>query len=370
MEIEQHYEPEEPQDEDLEAVLSTVAAEGEGAILVQISKIDKGRAAWIFNAHPVDMPHLMERIRDEYGSGDYEAVIRRGNRIARRKRFSLLVPAKPIREEPKTNNEMQVVLQGMNQLGSAITELGKLIVAAQTHATPPAPQMDQFAMMQQTIGMMGAIKSLFDSNMPRNDPMEGFLKGIEFAKELAIGENGGEEPSAGKILLDMSKQLVPLAAGMMERGASQPAIQSARIPAQMAAMPAPPGVQAVTQSAKEPQNVNIFVKTAIKGQVDKLIQLAQFDADPTICAQKVIEGVPVAYRQNFAEFIMAPDAIEQLVAMNPNVNAFREWFEMLREDILVILTGTGNGDNTGGNQVSGIVEIDSNDSATNGHSIG
>lgn len=114
----------------------------------------------------------------------------------------------------------------------------------------------------------------------------------------------------------------------------------------------------------------MLIEMAIKGQVDKLVQLAQRGANPIVYAQVVLDGVPQAYLPQFAEFIMAPNAIDKLESMNPGVNSTRDWFVMLRDEIVAILTGEEEETNMEGNQVAGIVEIDPHDSTTNGHPIG
>lgn len=374
MELEQSYEPEEPQDEDLEAVLSTVAAEGEGAILVQISKIDKGRAAWIFNAHPVDMPNLMERIRDEYGTGDYEAVIRRGNRIARRKRFSLLVPV-PKKEEPRQNNEMTVVLQGMQALAAGLADLGKLIVETRQQAIQP---VSQFEMMQQNLAMMLQMKQLFDSGSVKVDPTEQFLKGIEFAKEIA-GETLGEksDPTPGQVLANLADKLAPVLVNLTTPKPATP--QPMRVTPQAsqppktvtAPKPAPVG-QPIPQPVPQPKqgDPNMLMKMALKNPVARLVQLASGGAIAKDCAIPVLEQVPDSYIDMFADFLEKPDVIQQLISIDPAVNNHIPWFNELVTEMRDQLTFIDDDPTISGSE-TGIEAIGDEHNTTNDeHTIG
>lgn len=343
-EIDPHYDPEEPQDDDLDAVLSTVAAQGEGEILVKFYKFDKGRGNWIFDAHAVDMPDIMNRIKEEYGGGDYEAVVRRGNRIATRKRFSIMVATKP-KPEPQQSSEMMVVIQGMKELvqgmSAGFTQLGQLIV--ESRQQPPQPHQSPVAALTEMATLMSTMQSMMPKPV-QVDPTAQLKATLEMASMLAENMNGGPaEMSPGQVLSKLASDMAPVLTAVLNRPARIPSPKAARQPQPKPAtlpQPAPtappaPVMQSTNQQGNDP---NMLIKLTMKPQIVKILAYANKGITPEEMAPHVIDAIPDAYFDKFGDFVMTESCVSEMIAMVPEAATKRDWFNKLRLEMIRHLT--------------------------------
>lgn len=337
--------------DDLPRVLASLNVEGDDAIVMKVYKNSKGKRHWLFDALPDDAETIQERLRDDYKGGDFEVWIRRGSRIAKRLALSIepppFKPTDPVK--PESNDMALVIMQGMNGLGQAISELGKLIVDnRQEHRQTP------MEMQSQMMAMMLQMKEFLGPSTPANngDDLKKFLEGINFAKDMALGENPQNDPSPGQVMMTLAEKLAPtLEAAFNNKPTSLNGIpQRPILPAGQRPMVKPkimqptPGVvphpKPAPQPQKENQDVNFMLKMAIKNQLNQLVQFAAADRDPEIYANVVLDAVPEAYAPKFAEFILKPNAVEEMASLSPAVNQHREWFNELHQIIVEMLTMT------------------------------
>lgn len=338
-------------DDDMQSVLASIAGEGDAAVSMKVYRMRGGKREWLFDALPSEAETMQETLRDSYGGGDFEVMIRKGNRIAKRKQLFIAAPLK--RETPAQKSEASemasVMMQGFNGLAQGIAELGKLMVTQQQAAPATISAQDQ---LQQTLNLMVTMKSVFDTGT-KQDPMEQFLKGINFAKEIAIENDPDNDPSPGKVLMGLADKLAPVL-GQIVSTPKMPDIPRQRLapasggPIAMAPKPgAQPTPQPTQQTQPKENDMNFMVKNAIKNQLSQLVNFAEADRDPYIYSTVVLDSVPDAFFEQFAGFMGAPDAVDQLAALDPRVNENRAWFVSLHENIVQQLTEGTDPDNIG-----------------------
>jgi len=359
---------------ELEAVLSTIAAEGDKAVVARIYRLKGGERVFLFKALPSDMENLHEMLRDDYGGGKFEAFIYRGNHIAKRKTFSI-EPPKKSESAPRESNEMQVILQGMNQLGSAITELGRMMV--EIRQAPPLPQTSPLSSMKELAELMATMQGM----MPKPaqvDPMAQFKQTMELAQIFAENMNGGPaEVTPGQALMKLTEQLTPVLVNLTAPKTTAPAMQrSNAIPGAVMPKPTPahPRPVVTTPSATPVQptksDPNMLIKMAMKPQIEKILAFANQGVTPEEMAPHVIDAVPEAYFEKFGDFMFSETCVDEMIAMVPAAATKREWFNELRAKICAELTPQDPETIIDSSLDSGLVEDDNDNGAIEGHSIG
>lgn len=322
---------------ELSNVLDTLAAEGDKEIAIRLYRLKAGKRAFLFRCLPSDMETLHESLRDDYMGGDFEAFVYQGGKLVKRKLLCIEPPPKQ-KEVPQNSGsmEIQAVMQGLNTLGSAVAKLGELIVESR-QVPVPTPQLSQYEMMQQNLSMMLQMKQLFDTNTPRVDPTENFLKGIEFAKEIA-GEALGEksDPTPGAVLMTLADKLAPTLTELFkaqQMGAANRPVAKPR-PANLP-KPAP---SPVTESSPQPEKAPSMIAVMLRPHINTLIQYAEAGVLPADVALSILEAVPEIYFDKFGDFIFSDTCVDEMIAANPKATVHREWFAALRLEMQKLLT--------------------------------
>jgi hypothetical protein len=74
-----------------------------------------------------------------------------------------------------------------------------------------------------------------------------------------------------------------------------------------------------------------------KRKVDTLVQNAKTGVDPMQLAGTILDLTPDDKLDALATMLEAPDVIEKMAALNPEVQNYREFFDKLRSGILGLL---------------------------------
>lgn len=307
----------------------------------KIYRTRDGKRHYLFRALPTDFP-ISDRIRDTYGTGEYEVWMMRKNKIAGRMSKSIEAPPDrkpPTSEAPPTNESAAIV--------ASIEKLGDLFLKMQAN-NPPAPAplalpapFDPIAMQQGMLGVMLQAKQLFapsekDSGAPA---MEAFIKGVEIAKDIA---GGGNETNLLDVVLKMAEpdgvfgQLTKLAKEQQNALVSPPDLVGAD------GKPLPKIAGEATPEQRQAQTEMFF-----KAQLQMLVSQANAGKDPALYAELILDNMPIEAVQ---KFVTAPDAIEKLQKINPNVARHAEWFASLGDHITQMLSddmGAPGGDEDG-----------------------
>lgn len=317
----------------LEGLLDEFSGSGDAIVNVYRQISGANNIAFLFKTTPTEMRggEIMEKLRDEYGSGDYRVHIRADNRIVGNKGFSVERAEKPEPVAPRDNSSdmMAMVLAQMNNQQTLMVEAIRAFGEAQKAHQPPAP-VDPVAMQAGMINALVALKGLATDNgdPQRKDPVEMLIQGITLARELQPRDT---ETNSNDLLLEGIKHFGPVIAQ---------ASHSGMIPG----MPRPSGAPQLgpppAEGQPSPEQKVLFEKQLLKTQLGFLVKNAMEGRNPELYAELLIDQVG---EKKVLEFIGQPEAMDKLIALVPEVESVRPWFERLRVCILE-LTAPENAD--------------------------
>jgi hypothetical protein len=329
-------------DEEWDRMLGDTEAADLNEYYAKIYRTRDGKRHYLFRALPTDFP-ISDRIRDTYGTGDYEVWMMRKNKIAARTSKAIEAPPDwkaPTSEAPVTNESAAIV--------ASIEKLGDLFLKMQANnpATLPAPagpMFDPIAMQQSMLGVMLQAKQLFAPSEKDSgaSAMEAFVKGVEIAKDIA---GGGNETNLLDVVLKMAEpdgvfgQLTKMAKEQQNALVSPPDLVGAD------GRPLPKAIEGGPTPEQRQAQTEMF----LKAQLGMLVAQAAAGKDPALYAELILDNMPTEAVQ---KFVGAPDAIQKLQTINPNVAQHAEWFAALGDHITQMLSdemGTPSGDDDGG----------------------
>lgn len=325
-------------DDELNKIFSEIDADKDDVqFRIKIFRIlkDQGERAWLFDVLPSELP-VLPRLRDDYDGGMFEMFVYKGNRIFKRRKMVVEAPRKresfSVQGNSDVENVLKYVTSGMSQLAEAIKEL-----------KTPQPQVSQMEMMTQMLTMMKLMKEIQgpQPQQASGDSMEVFMKGIDFAKDIAL--NGGGDVSTGQMVLEGIRTLGKPLAQMVEKINNQPQgqkpLQKQTIkPTQnknvSGALPNP------IQPTGENEEMNIVagvIQNRLKKELPKLCERAVQGKDPGVYASVLLEEIEPAYHEVLGGFLADETWFERLKTAYPPIEKHRHWFEEMRMYILADL---------------------------------
>lgn len=334
----------------------------------------------------MSLDDLMDKIRREYGGGEYRLrVTRSSGAFAINRDVSIAEPLTPAVQvappaAPASDDRLASILismqennrllmdsmrqQQLAQAESMQTVFVEIIRAqAQREPAPAAAQQSPTDML----AMMGMFKELFGSEK-HADPMKVFLQGVDFAKKMS--GDGDDNP-----VMEMFKTLAPpLLAIAQQQGApmQRPPMVMPRAPA-LPTQPVVPQAPAVvdTNIRSSGQGDGGVEMTELSGDgsgvsaadSEQLLELARqmapyinvlttaatIDADPETYANMVLDMVPP---EQVLAIVGDDKRYGDLLAQIPGIEELREWFDALRACLVELLKDEQQIDD-GGNDVPG-----------------
>jgi hypothetical protein len=344
----------------------------------------------------MSLDDLMDKIRREYGGGEYRLRVTRSNgAFAINRDVSIAEPLTPAVQAappaaPASDDRLASILismqennrllmdsmrqQQLAQAESMQTVFVEIIRAqAQREPAPAAAQQSPTDLL----AMMGMFKELFGSEK-HADPMKVFLQGVDFAKKMSGGD-GDDNP-----VMEMFKTLAPpLLAFAQQQGAPMQ-----RPPMGMPRQALPP--QPMMQQAPQVVDTNMRSNIQSDGGVGEMTELsgdgngvsaagdgnsvsaadseqllelarqmapyinvlttaATIDADPETYANMVLDMVPP---EQVLAIVGDDKRYGDLLAQIPGIEELREWFDALRSCLVELLKEEQQIDD-GGNDVPG-----------------
>lgn len=273
---------------------------------------DKGKYAWLFSCVPTELP-ILDRLRDEYGGGEFEVRVFKNGRLNRRFFQTIIPPKKPVVLPTPPDNTM-VIMQGFEKLGE--------LIAKQQTAPVPTQNFNPMTMMGSMMGMMVQMKEFVSPTMNAL-PAPGYdmlVKGIELAKDLNTDKGESSTTDIFMKLIDVFGKPIAEMAGKMDEQSVTPQPRSLT----------PPVSVSSPQFSQGNETMNF-----LSLQLRFLIAQAKRGADPALYADLIIDQVP---EDKLRAFILASDALDKLTALNSEVSQFLPWFELLGVHIREALT--------------------------------
>lgn len=307
-------------------------------------------SSFMFSYHPDEytISQLQTKLRDEHGGGKFRIRGMSGkklrmNQIIQIETLKKNEVAAPIQAQHVANNNNDVVFAMMQAMSQGFQELGKLIVQS---AQNNAPQYDPQEAEDRFMNRMLQMKSLFGDSAPKQDaPVELFLKGLEFGKEII--SNSGESTTMD-IMKEAVKTLGPaLASALMQNksAAMRPTVspaaqQNAR--AQIArpvvpqyspvvANPNPIMQDATSYIDNSPvNNEETEMQSLIKKYIATLCDAASVDDPVESHAAKLIQDFS---EDTVASYLEAGNLLQQLAGYEPRVYQHTDWFNRLSVEL-------------------------------------
>ncbi len=322
--------------------LEGMVAEFAGAqgTVVNIYRQGEGKnLSFLFRTNPDEMTggEIMERCRDNYGTGDYRVHIRDGARIVKNAPFSVEAKKEPDPATAQSNSNMELIaiMQSSNDRMMAMFQTTMAAFAEVFKGNQnQTPAIDPVAMQQSMIQSVAALKGMSE---PKDDSKSGidmFVQGITLAKDIA-GKDG--ETNSSDILVKALEMFGGPMADMAKAnlaGQNQPALTAPQTAPNPMAPPQPTGDAQADADAQKEYEMGMQ-KLILQQQLGFLLRQAAADKDPELYAELLLDQAGV---EKVLAFVGQENALDQLIALNPDVANYRGWFENLRAAILE-LTG-------------------------------
>lgn len=374
-------ETEEQQLDALEGLISEFT--GSADILVNVYRQGEGKSiSFLFRTSPDEMSggEIMERCRDNYGTGDYRVHIRQGPRIVHNRPFSVEAKREPdpaLSSAPGNADIIALVTANAAQTQQMfMATMTAMAEALKGREPPPAP--DPVAMQNSMIQALVALKQLAVPESTAKDPVEMLIQGVQLAAELKPSEG---DTNANDLVLAGLKAFAPTITEATRAGmAAQQALPGApggSVPGAPGAPGAPgPGAPAspeIAAAAAREKEMGLR-QVMMRQQLAWLVKQASVGKNPDLYAELLLDQVG---ESTVLEFIAKADALEQLAVIEPRVKDYSVWFEELRAAILDLTRpddgvhiGSEQQPVDGGNGAARHTEIDSDTGDHSGRVIG
>lgn len=350
-------EDETPEDLALAGFLSEMRGNAEDIIANVYRASGKGkRLGFMFAFSPDEMTggELMEKIRDEYGPGEYRVHVRQGEGLIANRPITIAEKLdKPEAMEEKADafgpREFIALMQSQaasqqQMFAQTMAAFAEVFKGAQSQQ----PAVDPVAMQNSVLQGMVTLKQLSeDGKKPDVDPVQLLIKGIELSQNLA--PKTGETNTTDVLLkgLEMFPMLAkagetkhPMMPGPGQGHTNPPtgipphkSVHSLKAPEPEYAKPNTPRT-AETGQPQQPDENEMFMLQA-KANLAFLCKQAQGNKDPSLYAELILDQMG---EQQVMEFIGKPDALDTLAKIEPGVAVYQGWFLALRTAILELTT--------------------------------
>lgn len=306
------------------------------------------RSAHCFSC-PIDQftySGLIDHIRAKYGAGLYRVVgVETGKRGLV---FNRLIEIAEELNPPKSaESPLQNPANYLESVGKIMAESAARtegLIARLTEAKPPASDpMDSMMKMATLFStIMGSMAGLVKPAAPASDLLSQ-LEVLAKLKELTGGGGGGDS-GAESNFFDVVKaglqSFGPALAALAVR--QQNATPSLSLPnpqpqPQPSFSPAPTFAPQPVPAAAPSGNSDM---ANLKRQVDLLVQNAKIGADPKELANTILDLTPDEKLDALGEMLEAPDMIDKMALLNPEVKNHLVFFEALRSNLLSLLGET------------------------------
>lgn len=264
-----------------------------------------------YPADKYDFGQLQAHLQSTYGGGDYRCMLYANGKVRANKLLAIATPKTTDTNRPTPTGELGQFMTGvMDRMESMQNNMMQMMQGNQSGANSRQDFMQEMIMMKQFF----TNDNQTSPSNPMNQ-MKEFFEMREMFKESIIGDGKSEDDGFGGFgsLLEKAS---PLFEALANNAANTP--------------PKPTGP---TDEQKQ-AHMRKQQQKQIIGGIKQLIMMAQVNADPGTCAELVLEKLP---EKAIQAFIVAPDALEKLAKIVPEVRPVGEWFLLLGEHVKAML---------------------------------
>ncbi|NIT36958.1 MAG: hypothetical protein GTN49_10755 [candidate division Zixibacteria bacterium] len=321
-------------DEDINAELDALEGmisefSGAADTVVNVYRQGDGKnLSFLFRTNPGEMTggEIMERCRDNYGTGDYRIHIRQGPRLRANKPFSVEAKKEPDPATQSGSMDTAAIIAMMQDNNNRTMQMFSETMRALSEGLRgrEQPAFDPVAASQAMVQQLAVLQKMAKPEDTSTKAVEMLVQGLTLAKEFA--PNQGETNSSDILLQALKTFGEPLAKGVeqMQAGKTTGALAGPHDPQ--------------TASDAEREREMGIRKMMLKQQLGFLVQNAAAGKNPELYAELLLDQLG---EEQVLSFVNKPDALDQLIAIDGNVANYRPWFEALRGHILALTGATG-----------------------------
>lgn len=251
---------------------------------------------------------VLEELRDNHDGGEFSLEIRRRGQFVSRQVLCVAEPKRTLTGQLVTEDKTHPIAHAQSM------DLSPMVEMMERHATQTRDMMTMLitAMKpaERSTDLTEMVTALAAMNKLGNagggtDPMEHFLKGLEFGKELT---GGGGDTNGFDLMKTALGNLGPVLAGSLP----QPMAPGER--------PAPATQAEASPAPSQPDQM--------QAALQQLLKAAANDKDPSVYSRVVIDEIGV----DMAEQIFIHN-LDQFVAQVPAFAPYRTWLDELAVEL-------------------------------------
>lgn len=287
---------------------------------------------------------LLEHIRNRYGAGLYRVVgIETGKRgLVFNRLIEIAEDIGPVGKGQES---------ALNSPGNLFESVGKIMAESQARTegliarltesrAPAVVPPDPMDMMTKMAGLFATIMGAAPKPATAGGDLLDSLEKIVKLKELlgGLGGDGGGSDKESNFydvvktgISSFGPALAALAMRAQQAAQSQPPALAPPSQNPPINYPLPPQVPANAPPGQSDETMNL------KKQVDILVSNAKMGADPMQLAGTILDLTPDEKLDDLGNMLEAPDMIEKMASLNPEVNNHRDFFAKLRDSLLTLL---------------------------------
>lgn len=304
-----------------------------------------------FEPHDMTMVQLCDKLRDEYGGGDFRvmAYASSTNRSGKSLKFNKSMrTAKPKTQvfEQKPASEMSDVLTVMMQQAQEQREMMQQLIQTMNDR-PQAQPLNILELVQTGVPLLAGLKKLFGTTA--TDPFESAKNIISMMKDLDLS-GGGSEKNNADVLLEGIKTLGPVLAGAAQQSMHGSAPQQVRPnPAARVARKYPPMNNAKAGPDASPdlplkqhkEKGRETLQTRILNDLKNMVKAANRNSDPGLYADLLIDQYS---EDEIAQVVNNPQLMDMAAAIVPGMAQQRPWFNQVFAALADYINGDEGGD--------------------------
>lgn len=297
----------------------------------------------------------LDVIRESFGAGKYQIIGRdSGGQYVGAKTVTIIEAARPVAAPVPTGvptlTEIAALLQSQNKpagtdplVATLLQSMTQMMTALASRPVPEAPKGPSVMEILSMIKEMRPEKS--------DGGVEMLLRGLELGKELGGSGGGGDD------MIGLAKSAMEMLPGLAAaQTAAAPRVSNPRpIPVIAPPVPVAPPV-ATVQASQTPEGEPMLMKLNwLRAQTRALLNQAARDKNPELYAEVMLDNLPGYFtaEEMLAE-LKAPNAIDRLASLVPEVANYRPWFENFRSAVVTFLEGDDENEDEGPADVLGV----------------
>lgn len=314
------------------------------------------KLAYIFTCAPGDYSYgeLLDRIKREYGGGEYRMHVRQDKRLIINRQFSV---AEAIDNNASADKNMELMQSRfenkLEKMQSDNMRMFERLIDNLSHSEKGPSGLE---MQQNMFSMMLQAKELFSESVPKSNPIKDLKELMEFQNQMRESMPSDREPGSADILINALSQFGPAFKQLLDKNQGQQGMPG--MPPQNPNVPLPSpnpepqqnhaGNHAGNGAQKPQDNPELENMKPFLQHIQVLFLAASQNADPVTYANVIIDFADDSQLEMLQEFLTPDNAIEKIPANFPATKQYFDnpetlaWFHELRRELLSLLADTGN----------------------------